>query len=32
MDALAHQIAERCVDHPLPFDTVLARECGAFDP
>ncbi len=25
-------VAERRIDHPLPFDTVLAREGRAFDP
>ena len=31
MDPLLHQVAERRIDHPLPLDTVLAGEGGAFD-
>ena len=27
-----HQVAERPIDHPLAFDTALAREIRAFDP
>src|SRR4051812_39756568 len=32
MDPRLHQLAERRIDHALPFDTILAHECRAFDP
>src|SRR3954471_11253202 len=31
MDSFAHQVAERGIDHPLPFDTALAGEGRTFD-
>ena len=31
MDPLAHQVAERGIDHPLAFDTVLAGKGRTFD-
>jgi len=32
MDSGVHEVAERGIDHPLAFDTALAREGRAFDP
>lgn len=32
MDSRVHEIAERGIDHPLPFDTAFPGECGAFEP
>ena len=31
MDALPHQVSERGIDEPLPFDAAFAGERGAFD-
>ena len=31
MDPFAHEVAERRIDHPLAFDTVLAGKCRTFD-
>ncbi len=32
MDSSFHQVAERSIDQPLAFDTILAREIRTFDP
>lgn len=31
MDTLVHEVAERCIDHPLPLDAVLTRERPTLD-
>jgi len=32
MNALAHEVAERGIDHPLPLHTSLSDEGRALDP
>ena len=31
MDSGLHEVSQGSIDHPLPLDTVLANELGAFD-